>query len=145
MLCTQAAFASALLAWCGHGKALAQPALVDVALAEAEIADVQTMASAHAGCHESLPTLSSAPVQDESVPESGLQCRVQCLSATQTLDKPKPLSLPALAALDMPLALPGTDHVVTLTANHTLTLHSALPWPPPACRNILQRSHRLLI
>ena len=131
MLCTQAAFASAL---CWHGEALAQPVLMDVEIAAAE----------HAGCHESLP-LSSAPAQDGSTPESVLQCRVQCLSATQTLDKPKPLSLPALAALDMPLALPGTGHAVTLAANHTLTLHSALPWPPPASRSTLQRSHRLLI
>ncbi|NBQ89236.1 MAG: hypothetical protein EBU07_17585 [Betaproteobacteria bacterium] len=129
MLCTQAAFASAL---CWHGEAPAQPVLMDVEIAAAE----------HAGCHESLPSSSSAPAQDGSTPESALQCRVHCLSATQTLDKPKPPSLPAP---DMPLALPGASHAVTLTAYHTQTLHSALPWPPPACRSTLQRSHRLLI
>ena len=132
MLCIQAAFASALSALCWHGEALAQPALMDVEIA----------ASEHAGCHESLPSSSSAPAQDGSTPDATLQCRVHCLSATQTLDKPKPPSLPAP---DMPLALPGASHAVPLTAHHMQTLHSALPWPPPACRNTLQHSHRLLI
>ena len=149
MLCTQAAFAWAM---CWHGELLTQPAMVDgampdVAMPDDEIADlglthVEIVAAEHAGCHESLPSSSSAPAQDGSTPESALQCRVHCLSATQTLDKPKPPSLPAP---DMPLALPGASHAVTLTAYHMQTLHSALPWPPPACRNTLQHSHRLLI
>lgn len=149
MLCTQAAFASAM---CWHGERLTQPAMVDVAMpefampedetADLGLAHVEIEAAEHAGCHASLPSSSSASAQGESALESDIQCRVHCLSATQTLDKPKPLNLPAP---DMPLALPGADHAVRLTAYHSQALHSALPWPPPAFRNTLQRSHRLLI
>lgn len=148
MLCTQAAFASVL---CWHGERLTQPAMVDVAMLDAETADlglahVEVVAAEHAGCHEALPSSSPLPAQAEHAPgstlESEVECRVHCLSATQTLDKPKPLNLPAA---DMPLALPGADHAVRLTAYHSQSLHSALPWPPPAFRNTLQRSHRLLI